>query len=324
MVILDGTRSSLEPNYISNAGLTYQLLSRDKPSASLSVFYEPGLQWQSWRSARDVLTGRGINRQIARAYGFLASRYRPGDQIFLMGYSRGAFAVRSLAGVIDQIGLIRSRCATERLITQAYRHYRFGPDTDAAAQFSALYCHKPVSIRMIGVWDTVKALGIRAPVIWRLSAPTHAFHSDHLSSVVEHGYHALALDETRRAFAPEMWTCPDGWVGDMQQMWFAGVHGDIGGQIDGQSACRPLSNIPLTWMLEKAEALGLPLPDLWQKGFPQDPKAPSIGAYRGWARLFLFRSRRVVGRDKSEQMHPSVHIREAAAPELELERKSPA
>lgn len=70
--------------------------------------------------------GPGINRQIRRAYGYLASRYRPGDRIFLFGYSRGAFAVRSLAGIMDRVGLLRADQATERNVQLAYRHYRAG------------------------------------------------------------------------------------------------------------------------------------------------------------------------------------------------------
>ena len=96
VVILDGTMSSLEPGNETNAGLTYRLCR--EMGSQLSIYYEPGLQWRDWRSARDVIMGRGINRQIRRAYGYLASRYRPGDRIFLFGYSRGAYAVRSLAG----------------------------------------------------------------------------------------------------------------------------------------------------------------------------------------------------------------------------------
>jgi len=114
VIILDGTMSSLEDGRETNAGRAYKLLCEASPD--LSLYYEAGVQWRSWRSAPDVMMGRGINRQIRRAYGFLASRYRPGDKVFLLGYSRGAYAVRSLAGVIDQIGLLTPAHATEQNI----------------------------------------------------------------------------------------------------------------------------------------------------------------------------------------------------------------
>ena len=111
--------------------------------------------------------GRGINRQIRRAYGYLASKYRPGDRIFLFGYSRGAYAVRSLAGVIDRVGLLQAQHANVRNIRQAYRHYECTPDSPYAKEFANLYCHDQVEIEMIGVWDTVKALGMRLPILWK-------------------------------------------------------------------------------------------------------------------------------------------------------------
>ena len=94
VVILDGTMSSLHPGHETNAGLTFRLLREGGRRHGLSLYYEPGIQWTSWTQAQDVIQGRGLNRQIRRAYGFLASRYRPGDRIFLFGYSRGAYAVR--------------------------------------------------------------------------------------------------------------------------------------------------------------------------------------------------------------------------------------
>ena len=96
VIILDGTMSTLNEGEETNAGLTYRLLA-ERGGPDLSLYYEAGLQWRSWRNSWDVIVGRGINRQIRRAYGYLASRYRPGDRIFLFGYSRGAYAVRSLA-----------------------------------------------------------------------------------------------------------------------------------------------------------------------------------------------------------------------------------
>ena len=303
VIILDGTLSSLAPGEETNAGLTYKLL---QGQSGVSVYYEAGIQWQDWRSTPDVVIGRGINRQICRAYGFLASRYRPGDRIFLIGFSRGAYAVRSLAGVIDRIGLVTADHATERNIRQIYRLYRYAPSGATAETFRVQYCHPAAPIEMVGVWDTVKALGLRLPLVWRVSAAQHAFHNHELGPAIRHGFHALALDERRLAHAPVLWSCPEGWSGHVEQVWFRGTHGDVGGQLGGFAPARGLSNLTLVLMLERAEACGLTLPEGWRARFPRDADAPSIGPWRGWAKLFVLRRARVVGADPSERLHDSV------------------
>ena len=149
VIILDGTMSTLEPGYETHAGQTYKLLR--EMNGDVSLYYEAGLQFMDWRAAPDVMMGRGINRQIRRAYGYLASRYRPGDSIYLMGYSRGAYAVRSLAGVIDMVGLVKAEHATERNIREVYRHYQCNPGNSFAAAFARAYCHAQTEIEMVGV-----------------------------------------------------------------------------------------------------------------------------------------------------------------------------
>lgn len=312
VIILDGTASTLAPGCETNAGLTYRLLSQ--VGAPLSLYYESGLQWEDWRKTLDVMMGRGINRQIRRAYGYLASRYRPGDRIVLLGYSRGAFAVRSLAGVIDSVGLLRAEHATERQVTQAYRHYQVTKGSQAAKVFSQTYCHDTVEIEMVGVWDTVKSLGLRLPFLWQWSEPHHSFHNHALGRSVKHGFHALALNESRQAFAPVMWHSGTEFPGQIEQVWFKGSHGDVGGQVGKFPAARPLSNIPLVWMLERLEARQIPLPDDWRSRFPCDADAPQMGTWRGVGKLFLFRHKRRVGADPSERLHETVSIYDGDLP----------
>lgn len=305
IILLDGTMSSLKPGEETNVGLMWKLLRERPPGAHQMVYYEAGVQWRRWNQTGDVAMGRGINRQIRRAYGWLATRYRPGDRIFLFGYSRGAYAVRSLAGAIDRVGLLRHDEATERNIRQAYRHYQHAPDAPAARAFVAAHCHAEVEIEMIGAFDTVKALGIRLPLLWLFTEPRHQFHNHHLGASVRRGLHALALDETRQVYAPVMWSSPEGWTGRVEQVWFRGSHGDIGGQLGGFHAARGLSNIPLNWILTEAEGVGLALPDGWRARFPMDADAPAVGNWQGIGRLFMHRRRRVVGRDPSERVHPT-------------------
>jgi hypothetical protein len=123
--------------------------------------------------------------------------------------------------------------------------------------------------------------------------------------MVRHGFHALAMDETRAAYAPVLWECPADWEGNVEQMWFRGAHGDVGGQIGTFGKARPLSNIPLVWMLDRAESAGLMLPEGWRARYPCDPSAPMAGSWRGWGAVFLLRRRRAVGRDRSERVHPT-------------------
>ncbi len=310
VIILDGTMSTLEPGDETNAGLSYKLLREASPA--MSVFYEAGLQWYDWRTTHHVMMGRGINQQIRRAYGFLASRYRPGDRIFLMGFSRGAYAVRSLAGMIDRVGLLRPECTTERNIRQTYRLYSMPESTGSAQAFAARHCHDTLPIEAVAVWDTVKALGLRLPFLWERAERNHSYHNHHLGPSIRHGFHALALDETRQVFDPVLWECPPGWQGDVRQVWFTGTHGDVGGHLGGYAPARPLANIPLVWMLERLEECGLELPGGWRERFPTDPDAPSVGTWRGWGKLFWLRKPRVVGQDMSESLHETVRGHDAA------------
>jgi uncharacterized protein (DUF2235 family) len=316
VIILDGTMSSLEQGCETHAGQLYKLLREAGSSANLTLYYEPGIQWTNWGETLDVMYGRGINRQIQRAYGVLASRYHDGDRIVLSGYSRGAYAVRSLAGVIDLVGLVRPEDATERNVKLAYRHYRRGGRGVVAQAFRSRKCHPSVEIEAVAVWDTVKALGVRWPLLWRWSKVEHEFHNHALGASVNYGFHALAYHETRDAYTPVLWACPPGWGGEMEQVWFPGTHGDVGGQLNGYGPARPLANLSLVWMLDRLERCGLPLPEGWATRFETDATAPSTGKWRGWSKLFLSRSKRTVGRDPSERLHPSLekHAPEQSAP----------
>lgn len=303
VVIIDGTMSSLERGYETNAGQTFKLLSEVGHTSNVTVYYEAGIQWRDWKSSYDVMTGKGINQQIRRAYGVLASRYHEGDRIILIGYSRGAFAVRSLAGIIGHIGLLRNEQATARNVELAYRYYRSGRENPYVEKFRELYCYPDTKIDAIGVWDTVKALGLKLPIIWRFMPEAQSFHDHDIGPHVARGFHALALDETRTTYDPELWVTDAHQENVVEQVWFRGSHGDIGGQLGGREASRPLSNIPLVWMLERLEEAGMNLPEGWRIRFPRDPSAPSVGNWGGWGKIFISRRRRVVGLDPSERIH---------------------
>ena len=304
VILLDGTLGSLRPDRLTSIGMMYRLLRGSAPG--MSVYYGKGLQWREWHDTSDVWFGWGVNRQILRAYGWLAMRYQPGDRIFLIGYSRGAFAVRSLAGMIERVGLLRHEAAIERNVRLAWRHYEGETPASILQSFRAGLCHDHVRIEMVGVFDTVSALGVPLPFFLGWNEKRTRFHDHFLGHSVHHGYQALALDETRSAYEPLIWDSTDAAAERVEQVWFRGCHGDIGGQLGAFPEARPLANIPLVWMLERAEELDLPLPPGWRAQFPCDPAAPSVGNWRGWGKYSLMRAPRIVGRDPSERVHSSV------------------
>ncbi|MGB3406318.1 MAG: DUF2235 domain-containing protein [Jannaschia sp.] len=310
VVLLDGTMSSIVEGQETSIGLIWKMLLDDGHDC---LYYEPGIEWRGWRHVPEVMAGVGINHQIRRAYAFLAHRYTPGDRIFLIGYSRGAYAVRALAGLIDRVGLLRNDALTDARVQEAYDHYRDDPTTAAARRFQAIHCHSRAQITAVGVFDTVQAVGIRWPVLWRLFPKVHAFRSHRLGQQVQNGFHAMALDETRNAFALDRWRTRGERTRSVHQVWFRGSHGDIGGHLWGQTRSRPLANIPLVWMLGQLEAVGLKLPTGWQDRFPMDPKAPSAGTWRGFGPLFLSRHQRPLGLDPSESLHPTAAAHRRAA-----------
>jgi uncharacterized protein (DUF2235 family) len=308
VVLLDGTFAALTEGRRSSIGRIHRLLA-GQPSAMgrIRIHYGMGQQWNRWRTLPELAMGGILEARIIEAYGWLASGYVPGDRIFLLGYSRGAFAARSLAGMIGRVGLLRADAATERHLRLAWRYYQQGGTAQALGAFRRRRCHAQAPVRMLGCFDTAAVLGLPLPLLRKLTDPRFRFHDAHLGQGVEYGFQALALDETRTAFAPLLWD--DGQGGHrIEQVWFRGAHADIGGQLAGFEAARPLANIPLVWMLERAEAVGLPLPPAWQRRFPCDATAPAIGNWRNWGKAFLARAPRVAGQHSTETLHPSVPL----------------
>jgi uncharacterized protein (DUF2235 family) len=227
------------------------------------VSYNKGVGTGGWW---DRMTGgafgTGISRNIKACYAWLVREYAPGDQLFFFGFSRGAYTVRSLAGLVRNAGVLRPEHADR--VDAAYDLYRNRDDSarptgDEAVRFRESYSHA-ATIDCLGVWDTVGALGIptRGPVGW-VSRRRHGFHDVNLSSHVRNAFHAVAIDERRAPFAPTLWAVraddPACRSGDwrVEQRWFAGVHSNVGG---GYPDCG-LSNLALRWMADRAAQCGL-------------------------------------------------------------------
>ncbi len=301
--IIDGTLSRLEEGEETNAGLVFKLL-QEVPG--LEVGYDPGVQGQGLMKWGNVLTGYGINCSIRQGYQALAKGYHPGDKIFLFGFSRGAYAVRSIAGMIAKVGLLTPDNVSAARVRKAFRIYENCDARKRARAFHRRYCHETTEIEMIGVWDTVKALGLHFPVLSYVAPMATEFHDHRLSPIIRNAFQALAADENRRAFAPIPWKCQPNWPGRLEQAWFAGAHSDVGGFVYQKPAARPLSNISLHWMLTRAAMCGLPLPEGWQARFPRDPLAPFEGPYAGTSKLFLFRCPRTIGPPEVDYLHESL------------------
>lgn len=312
--VCDGTLSSDRPGEESNAGQLHRLLAEIGQPRAQRWKYDRGVQGAGWRRWYNAASGEGVNLSIMRGYGFIARHYRPGDRIFLIGYSRGGYAARSLAGMIGRVGLLRRRYANERYVDLAFRFYEVGSNSPARRHFTRHRCYDGVPIEMLGVWDTVKSLGLPYPVLNRLAPMATEFHDDELGRHIRHGYQALAIDEDRSSFRPKLWQRSTDWRGRLEQAWFPGAHGDVGGEVHLRPAARPLANIPLNWLLRHAVRLGLMLPEGWEARFPEDPAAPMLGTRVGLGKLFLLRSPRRVGSADGETIHLSIRERMARLP----------
>jgi uncharacterized protein (DUF2235 family) len=227
-------------------------------------YYDEGIgaEGTAWSKMIDGATGKGIDDNIKDMYKFIVWNYEPGDELFLFGFSRGAYTARSLAGLIRNCGILK--CNDLPLIDRAYEIYRdrvnddLRPDGETARLFREKYSHPLKPIKFIGVWDTVGALGIPVHAFQWINKNRYEFHDTKLSSLIENAYQALAVDEHRDNFKPTLWQKSDaakfGQVKqEMEQAWFPGVHSNIGGGYPKEG----LSDVALDWMVKKAQKCGL-------------------------------------------------------------------
>lgn len=220
-------------------------------------FYDAGVGTEAFSKVAGGATGHGLSANLQQGYDWLARHYRHGDEIYVFGFSRGAYTARSLVGLIRKCGLLH--IVTPDLLELAeglYRDKDIAPDAPQCALFRHHYSRE-VRIRLLGVWDTVGALGI--PGTHLTHRGYFSWHDTELSKIVDHAYHAMALDEHRETFDIEFWTSADGTRKpenlDVEQRWFVGAHANVGGGYGDD----PLAELPLLWMQEKAVAAGLKL-----------------------------------------------------------------
>ncbi|HUF40494.1 MAG TPA: DUF2235 domain-containing protein [Verrucomicrobiae bacterium] len=198
--------------------------------------------------------GIGLEKNILEGYRFLAKEYQDGDEVYVLGFSRGAYTARSLVGLIRNCGLVENKRLVLR-IPMAYGIYRTrddGPDSPTALQFKARFS-RDIKIKFLGVWDTVGALGVPLDLLQSFNMQFYEFHDTRLSKIVESAYHAIALDEHRGDYDVCLWNPENQPDQSLEQRWFLGAHCDVGGGYQD----RRLSDLALRWMQDKAGVAGL-------------------------------------------------------------------
>jgi len=303
VICCDGTGNEISDN-ISNVLKLYRMMRKTgKTEPHQVVFYDPGVgtlarpnPWrklaQDFTAIMGLATGYGLDDKVLAAYAFLVHHYREGDQIYLFGFSRGAYTVRVLAGLIHKIGLISPEQAN--LAGSGLTSYKqFSSDNqpslglelkaftdggsdsdgplpvnrdDQAAQFARILSTRWPTIRFVGVWDTVASVIVPRPdrLYWP-SLEELAFTLQNPS--VKTFRQAISIDERRCMFRLKKWDDPQTFnfnrfsttnntsPQDILQVWFAGVHSDIGGGYPEKES--GLSKYPLLWMIDEARKCGL-------------------------------------------------------------------
>jgi uncharacterized protein (DUF2235 family) len=203
--------------------------------------------------------GAGLFQKIQDGYEFVSYVYDPGDEIYLFGFSRGAYTARSLGGMIARFGVPTKNLdnMTVKSIFEAYRERDANKKNQLKADLGQRYGLADVDLSMVGVWDTVGSLGIPGLIFSIFDQQTYGFLDTTLHPNIRKAVHAVSIDERRAQFMPALWTNADGSMrvndGVVQQVWFPGVHSDVGGGY----AQSELSDITLSWMMHKAKESGL-------------------------------------------------------------------
>lgn len=305
IVCSDGTWQQLRSAFPTNVVKIAQAIkSTGDDGAPQIIFYDEGVGTGDWRDRlKGGAFGLGIDQNIQECYRFLCWNYEPGDEIYLYGFSRGAYTVRSLAGLVARFGLLSRKDI--RLTPQAYDYYRIREDDpDYAQKKREAEAFRQnhgivVAITVLGCWDTVGALGIPDQIpfipIDQWVNRKNQFHDTILSPVVKNALHAVAIDEIRVAFdvTPMNRSAEDSQP--LREVWFPGDHGCIGG---GLLSTVGLSDRALLWMMAETQNCGLKLSfDTTQikTGVQPDPTIDFNNTPQG-----VFRFMRRIRRDVSE------------------------
>ena len=282
LVFFDGTWNT--PDSGSKPTNVVQLLravSARDGDVSQVVFYDKGVGTGGFTDRiAGGASGTGLTENVIDGYRFLGNNFDDGDEIYIFGFSRGAYTARSLAGLLGLAGVLKPPHLGRDLI-DVVAIYR-DKDSGREAKVERIEAKKfdrfaNARIRCVGVWDTVGALGIPGDLGRNLLGNKFYFHDVELSSKVEVALHAIAIDEKRSEFSPTLWVRekdePATPGQTVEQVWFPGVHSNVGGSYEDAG----LSDIALDWMIKRVRHhTGLRFDDGWLAGICQ-PNAGGIG-----------------------------------------------
>lgn len=229
------------------------ILPTDKDGTTQDKWYDKGVGTAWYDRLAGGAFGVGLSEKILDGYRQLVTTYEAGDQIYLFGFSRGAYTARSLVGLIRNAGLLKPEHID--LTNEAYGLYRTrdeGADSDSAKLFRDNFS-RVISIHMLGIWDTVGALGVPLESFDWFNKAYYEFHDTELSSIVHNAFQALAIDEWRKNYQCTLWDPKSKPSQRVEQVWFSGAHANVGGGY----ADNNLSDIALVWMVNKAIECGL-------------------------------------------------------------------
>ncbi len=234
--------------------------------------------------------GAGLFQKIKDGYTYISHAYDAGDEIFLFGFSRGAYTARSLAGMIAVCGLPRNRFDA-KFVDLAFDYYRNPAKRSALQGALDAYEMDNAKITMLGVWDTVGSLGVPGDLFAGFRAHDFGFLDLSLHEDVRAAYHALAIDERRCEFPPTLWTSLPKPGQILEQVWFPGVHCDVGGGYEESG----LSDITLGWMMQKAKSHGAEFfPEVFARFADIDPKHALDVKHESWNPKWAFPQQRTV------------------------------
>ncbi|MFF7472997.1 phospholipase effector Tle1 domain-containing protein [Streptomyces sp. NPDC008092] len=276
VICLDGTGCQVGANNPTNVVRLMEMLDADDPARQL-VYYDPGVGTMSSPSVGGpvgrrlsrlwgLAFGSGLRTNLAEAYTYLMRHWHPGDLVYVFGFSRGAYTARALVGMLNKPGLMRP--GSENLVPYAVAKYAFNQDIERSeeevARFSHAFCrrtegeplweevkqnnlrqvsHHALPVAYLGVWDTVKAAGL-------LRLGSLQWPYTHQLPNAARIRHAVSLDETRRPYREFLVTRRPERPDTAQEVWFAGVHSDVGGTFEHAEGAPLLSAIPLKWITD--------------------------------------------------------------------------
>ena len=253
VLCLDGTWNTYkDQTNVSRLHAIIPNIPDDSSADQIQIkYYDEGVGTGQNDRIRGGAFGGGLAENIRQAYAWLSENYKKGSDVFIFGFSRGAYTARSLAGLISKCGIPnnenrRDRADQVKLAYKVYRDKSIKNKDDAAKALGSEFVS--INIKFLGVWDTVGSLGVPTFNI------AEKFHDTDLCENVENAYHAIAIDEHRKAYDVVLWTRKHAHT-NMEQRWFPGAHANVGGGYDEDL----LPDLSLRWMIDKAHACGIHL-----------------------------------------------------------------